>query len=146
MSSLDPTPGRDLAADAHANAHANAQAQAHAQSQALSQSQTLPQVQSQPHSRAYDYDAATRAAEARAHMASADVDVAIRQLLDQQADIQTRLAALLATAHRRLDPALELDMLRHKVRILETVVDRHGASPRAQLPARFGTFIANPHP
>lgn len=56
-----------------------------------------------------------------------DNDVAIRQLLDQEADIQTRLAALFATERRRLDAPREVEMLRHKVRILEGLVDRHGA-------------------
>ena len=46
------------------------------------------------------------------------LDPAIRQLLDQQAEIQAKLAALLP---RKYGPnvGLELDMLRHKLRVLE---------------------------
>jgi hypothetical protein len=57
--------------------------------------------------------------------AAPDVDVAIRQLLNQQADIQSRLSALLAAQHG-LDMPVEMDMLRHKLRVLEDLVDRHG--------------------
>lgn len=69
-----------------------------------------------------------------------DVDAAVDHLLDQQADIQARLAALLGPRHgchsrsRSRSPGLslslprELDMLRHKLCVLESVVDRHGMS------------------
>ncbi|RFU72379.1 zinc finger, c2h2-type integrase, dna-binding [Trichoderma arundinaceum] len=62
-----------------------------------------------------------------------DVDQAIRQLLDQQADIQARLAALMDARHvfhQGLDLSEELDMLRHKLRVLEHVVDHHGLASR----------------
>lgn len=54
-----------------------------------------------------------------------DLDVAIRQLLNQQADIQSRLSVLLAAQHG-LEIPVELDMLRHKLRVLEDLVDRYG--------------------
>lgn len=73
-----------------------------------------------------------------------DVDAAVGHLLDQQADIQARLAALLGPRHgcrsrsRSRSPGPspglslslpgELDMLRHKLRVLESVVDHHGMS------------------
>ncbi|KAH6610898.1 zinc finger protein [Trichoderma cornu-damae] len=62
-----------------------------------------------------------------------DVDSAIRQLRDQQADIQARLAALLGSHHvfqHGLNLPEELDMLRHKLRVLEDVVDHHGLASR----------------
>jgi hypothetical protein len=57
--------------------------------------------------------------------ASLDLDQAIRQLLDQQADIQARLAALIATQHG-FNPPIELDMLRHKLLVLENVAEHRG--------------------
>ena len=54
-----------------------------------------------------------------------NIDVAIRQLLDQQAELQSRLDTLLA-AQRGVDVPLELDMLRHKLNVLQNVVDRNG--------------------
>lgn len=57
--------------------------------------------------------------------AAPDLDVAIRQLLHQQADIQSRLSVLLAAQHG-LEMPLELDMLRHKLRVLEELVDHYG--------------------
>lgn len=57
--------------------------------------------------------------------ATPDIDIAIRQLLDQQADVQARLAALLATQHG-FNPPVELNMLRHKLQVLENVADHHG--------------------
>jgi hypothetical protein len=53
-----------------------------------------------------------------------DLDLAIRQLLEQQAGIQARLAALVAAKHG-FDPRRELDMLRTKLRVLEDIVDRN---------------------
>ncbi|PHH59893.1 hypothetical protein CDD81_2412 [Ophiocordyceps australis] len=55
----------------------------------------------------------------------ADIDGAVRQLLDQQAMIQSRLAVLMATQHG-LDVPRELDMLRHKLRIVRALTDQHG--------------------
>lgn len=57
--------------------------------------------------------------------AAPDLDVAIRQLLHQQADIQSRLSVLLAAQHG-LEMPVELDMLRHKLRVLEELVDHYG--------------------
>lgn len=53
------------------------------------------------------------------------VDVAIRQLLDQQDHIQSRLSMLLS-AQSTLDLPMEVDMLRHKLQILEDLVHHHG--------------------
>ncbi|KAF5494073.1 Metallothionein expression activator [Colletotrichum fructicola] len=55
------------------------------------------------------------------------VDTAIRQLLDQQAEIQARLAALLPAKYGP-NVKLELDMLRHKLRVLQTYSDHHQIS------------------
>ncbi|KAG9255039.1 putative C2H2 finger domain protein [Emericellopsis atlantica] len=55
----------------------------------------------------------------------ADIDAAVRQLLDQQADIQSHLNALLI-AQNGFDPTHELQMLMHKSRVLENVVHHHG--------------------
>ncbi|KAG5926211.1 hypothetical protein E4U53_003122, partial [Claviceps sorghi] len=52
------------------------------------------------------------------------VDVAIRQLLDQQDHIQSSLSMLLS-AQSCLDLAMEVDMLRHKLQILEDLVHHH---------------------
>ncbi|KND90441.1 hypothetical protein TOPH_04895 [Tolypocladium ophioglossoides CBS 100239] len=54
-----------------------------------------------------------------------DIDGTIRRLLDQQADIRARLAVLVAAQHG-LDLPQELDMLRHKLRVLRALVDHHG--------------------
>jgi hypothetical protein len=52
------------------------------------------------------------------------LDPAIKQLLDQQAEIQARLAALLP---QRYGPniKMELEMLRHKLRVLRAYADDH---------------------
>ncbi|PHH88037.1 hypothetical protein CDD83_8075 [Cordyceps sp. RAO-2017] len=60
---------------------------------------------------------------------SVDIDAAIRRLLDQQAAIQSRLAVLIAAQHG-LDLPLELDMLRHKLRVVRALVDQHGLAPQ----------------
>ncbi|KAI9898969.1 hypothetical protein N3K66_005430 [Trichothecium roseum] len=60
------------------------------------------------------------------------LDAALRQLLDQQADIQARIDTLVAAQHHELDPALELQMLRHKCRVLEDVVVQKNNHPRHQ--------------
>lgn len=57
------------------------------------------------------------------------LDSAIRQLLDQQAEIQARLAALLPAKYG-LNAKLELDMLRHKLRVLQAYSDHHRKMPR----------------
>lgn len=54
-----------------------------------------------------------------------ELDTAIRQLLEQQADIQARLNVLLAHQHG-FDPAHELSMLQHKYQTLERLVHHHG--------------------
>lgn len=53
-----------------------------------------------------------------------DIETQIRQLLEQQADIQARLATLFA-AHYGFDPSQELEMLRHKCHVLEDVVQHY---------------------
>ncbi|KJZ79111.1 hypothetical protein HIM_01262 [Hirsutella minnesotensis 3608] len=62
-------------------------------------------------------------------MSPPDLDGAIRQLLEEQAAIQSRLAVLVAAQHG-LDLPVELDMLRHKLRVLRTLVDQHGLAPQ----------------
>ncbi|KAI9171957.1 Krueppel-like factor 9 [Paramyrothecium foliicola] len=57
-----------------------------------------------------------------------DLDLAIRQLLDQQAGIQARLASLIAAKHG-FDPGRELDMLRTKLHVLEGLVESHHLQP-----------------
>lgn len=57
--------------------------------------------------------------------AAPDLGVAIRQLLNQQADIQSRLSVLIAARHG-LEIPVELDMLRHKLRVLEDLADHYG--------------------
>nr|XP_036583387.1 zinc finger protein [Colletotrichum truncatum]KAF6792430.1 zinc finger protein [Colletotrichum truncatum] len=54
------------------------------------------------------------------------VDSTIRQLLDQQAEIQARLATLLPRHGPNIK--LELDMLRHKLRCLQVYSDHHHIS------------------
>ncbi|OLN95898.1 Metallothionein expression activator 2 [Colletotrichum chlorophyti] len=56
------------------------------------------------------------------------LDSAIRHLLDQQAAIQAKLAALLPAKYGP-NVKLELDMLRHKLRVLEAFSDHHRVSP-----------------
>ncbi|EFY86829.1 zinc finger protein [Metarhizium acridum CQMa 102] len=56
--------------------------------------------------------------------AAPDLGVAIRQLLNQQADIQSRLSVLIAARHG-LEIPVELDMLRHKLRVLEDLTDHY---------------------
>lgn len=66
------------------------------------------------------------------------MDRTIRQLLDQQADIQARLTALLP-ARYTLNAPLELTMLRHKLHLLESLVERHGMClPNSDNPLRLG--------
>ncbi|KAG5929341.1 hypothetical protein E4U42_006172 [Claviceps africana] len=60
------------------------------------------------------------------------VDVAIRQLLDQQDHIQSRLSMLLS-AQSCLDLAMEVEMLRHKLQILEDLVHHHDLTARIPL-------------
>ncbi|KAH6630659.1 hypothetical protein B0J18DRAFT_407882 [Chaetomium sp. MPI-SDFR-AT-0129] len=55
------------------------------------------------------------------------LDPAIKQLLDQQAEIQARLAALLPQKYGP-NVKLELDMLRHKFRVLRAYADDHQLS------------------
>ncbi|KAK2028868.1 zinc finger protein [Colletotrichum zoysiae] len=61
------------------------------------------------------------------HVPDPGLDGAIRQLLDQQADIQARLAALLPAKYGP-NVKLELDMLRHKLRVLQTYSETHHLS------------------
>ncbi|QLI74591.1 uncharacterized protein G6M90_00g109390 [Metarhizium brunneum] len=56
--------------------------------------------------------------------AAPDLGVAIRQLLNQQADIQSRLSVLIAARHG-LEIPVELDMLRHKLCVLEDLADHY---------------------
>ncbi|KAK0383290.1 hypothetical protein NLU13_9203 [Sarocladium strictum] len=58
-----------------------------------------------------------------------DIDISIRELLDQHADLQARLTSLLAAKHV-LNPHLELGLLRHKFEILQSVVRCHGLTSR----------------
>jgi len=58
---------------------------------------------------------------------SVELDLDIRQLLDQQADVQARLAALLAKQHGFSSP-LELGMIRHKLHVLESLAAQYGLS------------------
>ncbi|GAB0132343.1 hypothetical protein EsDP_00000783 [Epichloe bromicola] len=60
------------------------------------------------------------------------IDVAIRQLLDQQAHIESRLSTLLYAQHG-LNLPVELDMLRHKVQILENLVVHHDLTAKIPL-------------
>ncbi|KAG5992551.1 hypothetical protein E4U54_003603, partial [Claviceps lovelessii] len=60
------------------------------------------------------------------------VDVAIRQLLDQQDHIQSRLSMLLS-AQSTLDLPMEVDMLRHKLQILEDLVHHHDLTAKIPL-------------
>ncbi|TDZ21982.1 Zinc finger protein RME1 [Colletotrichum orbiculare MAFF 240422] len=55
------------------------------------------------------------------------LDSAIRQLLDQQADIQARLAVLLPAKYGT-NVKVELNMLRHKLRALQLYSDHHQIS------------------
>jgi hypothetical protein len=57
--------------------------------------------------------------------ATSDIDLSIHQLLDQQADIQARLASLLSAQHG-FNPPLELGLLRYKLDILENVASHYG--------------------
>lgn len=52
------------------------------------------------------------------------LDPTIRQLLDQQAEIQAKLAALLPHKYGP-NTKVELDMLRHKLRVLRAYADDH---------------------
>lgn len=73
---------------------------------------------------------------------ASDLDLAIRQLLDQQAHIQSRLSVLLA-AQQGVDMAVEVDMLRHKLRVLEDLVQRHGECGVSF--ASFAAVFVAPH-
>lgn len=53
-----------------------------------------------------------------------NLDQTIRQLLDQHADIQAKLAALLPEKYGP-NVKLELDMLRHKQRALQAFADHN---------------------
>lgn len=55
------------------------------------------------------------------------LDSAIRQLLEQEADIQARLAALLPAKYGP-NVSMELAMLRYKLRALKSYFQRHGTS------------------
>ncbi|KHN98533.1 Zinc finger, C2H2-type/integrase, DNA-binding protein [Metarhizium album ARSEF 1941] len=70
-----------------------------------------------------------------ADSAAPDLGIAIRHLLNQQADIQSRLSVLIAAQHG-LEIPLELDMLRHKLRVLEHLVDRYDLA--SQIPVLSG--------
>ena len=54
-----------------------------------------------------------------------DIDDAIRKLVEQQESIQLRLEGLYEARHG-LNPSREVDMLKHKLRLLESLVDYHG--------------------
>lgn len=56
------------------------------------------------------------------------LDSAIRQLLDQQAEIQAKLAALLPVKYGP-NVKMELSMLRHKLRVLQSYSDHHRKLP-----------------
>jgi hypothetical protein len=56
------------------------------------------------------------------------LDPAIKQLLDQQAEIQARLAALLPQKYGP-NIKLELEMLRHKLRVLRAYADENRELP-----------------
>ncbi|KAF6833810.1 zinc finger protein [Colletotrichum musicola] len=58
------------------------------------------------------------------------LDSAIRQLLDQQAEIQAKLAALLPVKYGP-NLKMELSMLRHKLRVLQSYSDHHRISAHA---------------
>ncbi|KAK1688193.1 zinc finger protein [Colletotrichum godetiae] len=64
------------------------------------------------------------------------LDSAIRQLLDQQAEIQARLAALLPAKYG-LNAKLELDMLRHKLRVLQAYSEHHHISAGIPVNSEF---------
>ncbi|KAK7438008.1 hypothetical protein CaCOL14_011351 [Colletotrichum acutatum] len=64
------------------------------------------------------------------------LDSAIRQLLDQQAEIQARLAALLPAKYG-LNAKLELDMLRHKLRVLQAYSEHHHISASIPVNSEF---------
>lgn len=69
-----------------------------------------------------------------------EIDAALRQLLEQQADIQTRISLLLA-AQNGFDPSHELRMLLHKCRVLENFVHDNGEFSQVffcPLPSSFG--------
>jgi hypothetical protein len=71
-----------------------------------------PPVASAPHHQPYD----------------PSLDPAIKQLLDQQAEIQARLAALLPQKYGP-NIKLELEMLRHKLRVLRAYADENRELP-----------------
>jgi len=56
------------------------------------------------------------------------LDPAIKHLLDQQAEIQAKLAALLPQKYGP-NVKLELEMLRHKLRVLVAYADEHREEP-----------------
>ncbi|RDA90898.1 hypothetical protein CP533_4457 [Ophiocordyceps camponoti-saundersi (nom. inval.)] len=59
---------------------------------------------------------------------NSDIERDIRRLLDEQAAIQSQLAVLIA-AQQRFDLTLEVEMLRHKLRIFKALVENHGLAP-----------------
>ncbi|RCI11546.1 hypothetical protein L249_7340 [Ophiocordyceps polyrhachis-furcata BCC 54312] len=61
--------------------------------------------------------------------ANNDFDADIRRLLDEQAAIQSQLAVLMA-AQQRFDLTLEVQMLRHKLRVFKALVEHHGLAPQ----------------
>lgn len=70
-----------------------------------------------------------------------DLDPAIRHLLDQQAEIQAKLAALLPRKHG-LDIKAELQMLRHKLQVLEAYADNNRKPSSHVTIIRCGFFEA----
>ncbi|RDA85988.1 hypothetical protein CP532_4862 [Ophiocordyceps camponoti-leonardi (nom. inval.)] len=61
--------------------------------------------------------------------ANSDIDADIRRLLDEQAAIQSQLTVLMA-AQQRFDLNMEVQMLRHKLRIFKAIVEHHGLAPQ----------------
>ena len=59
-----------------------------------------------------------------AHPYDPSLDPAIKHLLDQQAEIQAKLAVLLPKKYGS-NIKVELDMLRHKLRVLMAYADEH---------------------
>jgi hypothetical protein len=62
------------------------------------------------------------------------LDPAIRQLLDQQSEIQAKLAILIPQKYGS-NVGVELSMLRHKLRVLETYALENREPPRSFLSA-----------
>lgn len=68
--------------------------------------------------------APTAPASAQHHPYDPSLESTIKQLLDQQAEIETRLAALLPQKYGP-NIKLELEMLRHKLRVLQAYAHDH---------------------